>query len=127
MVETKPSEKPLPAEAFELAVKLRDAHQMAADALSEWLERQGPKEEHHTQSEPKDPHKYDPLPWEKKKGARGIYDQTSQKLSQNSSLWQELAAWLQKNKGKARLGDYFYWTFENDPTIVGRKELKPKA
>ncbi len=111
----------------ELAAKLRDASQMAADAWNEWFERHEQKEKRKTESEPKDAHIYDPLPWEKKEGARGTYDQTSRQASKNSPLWQELLAWLQKNKGKARLGDYFYWIFENDPSIVGRKELKPKG
>jgi hypothetical protein len=126
MVETKSAEQFPPTSDVELALKLRDAHQMAVDALNEWLEHHEPKNLK-VENQPKDLHKYDSLPWEKKEGTRGIYNQTSQKASQNSPLWQELAAWLQKNKGKARLGDYFYWTFENDPSIVGRKQLKPKA
>ncbi len=102
---------------IELAVRLCDAHQAAAYAWDEWPERHGPKDRE-TGSEPKDLYRYDALPWEKKEGTRGTYAQTSCRACQNRPFWQELLAWLEWNKGKARLGDYFYRIFD-DLSCVG--------
>jgi len=71
-----------------------------------------------------DARRFDGLFWEKRQGSKGEFEQTSEKANSNSTLWQELRAWLEKNKGKARLGGHFFWQFSNDPSVVGRKKVK---
>jgi len=105
-------------EEIEFFVKARDAHQMLADAYNELLERKNPYKE-----SPKDATRFADLSWEHKEGKRGPYLQTSAKANNNSDLWKELKAWLSKNQGKAKLGHDFFWQFENDPNIIGKKTL----
>ena len=104
--------------SVDFLVKLRDAAVMISDACEEYLEKLAPKEEK------KDAHKYDSLFWETKQGNKGEYEQTSEKANGNSELWQDLKSWLEKNQGKARLGEFFFWQFSNEPTTVGRKKTK---
>jgi hypothetical protein len=77
-----------------------------------------------TQKEgPQDPSKYDTIFWETATGSRGEYQKTSEKATQNHPIYQELLQRLKKNKGKARIGDYFYWQFDKNPTTIGRKKV----
>ncbi|MCW3985317.1 MAG: hypothetical protein NWE91_02770 [Candidatus Bathyarchaeota archaeon] len=72
----------------------------------------------------KDTHTYDALFWEPKEGQRGKFEQTSKSANNNSTLWQDLKAWLEKNNGKAQLGEHFIWQFSTDQNVVGRKKTK---
>ena len=56
----------------EFLVKVRDAHQMLADAYNDFIESKSPIKN-------KDPHKYDGLFWERKQGGKGEFEQTSSK------------------------------------------------
>ena len=106
--------------SVEFLVKLRDACQMIADAANEQLEKMAPPEVKG------DPAKYDNIFWETTTGSKGEYEKTSEKATQNHPIYQELLQRLKKNKGKARIGDYFYWQFDKDPTTIGRKKLASK-
>jgi hypothetical protein len=104
--------------SVEFLVKLRDAAQMVANAANEQLEKMAPPEVKASEED------YDKLFWEKTTGAKGEYEKTSKKATQNHPIFQALQERLKKHNGKGRFAPYFYWTFDKDPDTIGRKKLK---
>ena len=103
--------------SVDFLVKLRDAHQQAADALNEELEKHAPP----------DVIEYDPekILWTKATGPKGpyeIYPAFQQKPTMTAD-YTALLEDLKKHKDKLQHGGLFYWKFDDNIT-VGRKPAR---
>jgi len=101
--------------SVEFLVKLRDAAQLIADAANEQLERITP-------AEVRDSGDFDTLFWEDREGAKGLYQQTSKKATNNHEIFQALQAILKEHKGFYHIGAYKYWFDNNNPDIIDRRK-----
>ena len=105
--------------SIETLFKLRDAIQMAADALNEELEKHAPSDVKATEWEPSE------IKWVEAEGMRGPYQKypgTNQK-EESTSDYQNLIQDLVNHKEKLTKDGYFYWLF-SDGATVGRKKQK---
>jgi len=67
---------------------------------------------------------FDQLPWENKTGGeKGPFQQTSEKASQNSSLWQALKAKLKENKGFWQNQGFKFWFDMQQETVIDRRKI----
>jgi len=101
-------------------IKLRDAHQMIADAYNEEIELYKPAEAIEITA-------YNPenLAWNTAQGSKGPFQAYPKRGEQpnKTSDYTNLLADIKQHKGKLSRAGLFYWLFENGTTI-GRKETK---
>jgi hypothetical protein len=106
---------------IDFLIKQRDGAQMVAegaqiiaDACNERLERLAPPE----------PKELDlvKLAWEKRKGEKGEYEQTTEVASQNSNAWKQLKAKLKEHKGFWQNSGYKFWFHQQDETVIDRRK-----
>lgn len=79
--------------SVELCVKLRDAHQMAVDALNDELEKKAPVEAKYDSKD------FDQLAWSVKEGTKRSYEQTTKEANRNSEIFQALQSILKEKNG----------------------------
>ena len=71
---------------------------------------------------PTDPAEYDKLFWEKREGAKGIFERTSKKATNNHSTFQALQKTVKEHKGFCHIGGYRYWFDQNDEDVIDRRK-----
>jgi len=64
------------------------------------------------------------LPWEKRQGEKGEYEQTSERASQNSDVWKQLKAKLKEHKGFWQNSGYKFWFHQQDETVIDRRKAQ---
>lgn len=96
---------------IEMLVKLRDALQMGADALEEYIQTKAPVDKRW------DPNK---IRWEKAEGTRGPYEKSSNESSEDA---RNMLKDLKDHNGRMWRQGYFYWVFDDQATC-GRKRKK---
>ena len=101
---------------IEFFVKLRDAAQMMADAANEYLEKQAPAS---VRAKAED---FDKLFWEDREGAKGPYQQTSKKTTNNHEIFQALQSILKSHNGFCKIGAYNYWSHQGNVDVVDRRK-----
>jgi len=103
--------------SIDLYVKLRDAHQQAADALNEEIEKHAPP----------GVVEYDPekIQWTRTEGKNGVYERfpAYQQKPSISADYTNLLDDLKRHQGKLQKAGLFYWLFDDNITI-GRKPAK---
>lgn len=100
---------------IDFLVKIRDGLALIQDACTERLEKMAPPE-----AKDLDLTK---LPWETKHGvAKGDYEQTSEKASQNCDVWKELKAKVKEHKGFWQNNGYKLWFHQQDETTIDRRK-----
>jgi hypothetical protein len=60
--------------------------------------------------------------WEKKPGAKGEFEQTSERANGNSPLWQQLKAKLKEHQGFCQHQGFKYWFDNRDECVVDRRK-----
>ena len=63
------------------------------------------------------------LPWQKKTGTKGEFEQTSEKVNNNSELWQQLRAKLKEHSGFRQYRGYKYWFDRQQGSVVDRRKI----
>jgi hypothetical protein len=101
--------------SVDFLVKLRDAHQMAADALNEEIEKRAPAEVKH------DAKDFDKLAWTEKTGQKGIYQQTTKEANNNSELFRDLQKIIKDHKGFYQLGGFKLWFDRSNEDVIDRR------
>lgn len=101
--------------SVDLLVKLRDAHQMAADALNDEIEKKAPVEVKHDSKD------FDKLAYTEKQGSKGPYYQTSKEANNNSQLFQDLQKIVKDHKGFCQFGNFKYWFDRSNEDIIDRR------
>jgi hypothetical protein len=102
-------------------VKLRDSHQMAVDALTEYLEALAPPGTPRAAAPAAGTGKgYDieKIRWEDATGDKGPFQKSS---DANSPDFKALLQDVQAHKGKLTAGGFFIWVFQDGVTL-GRKK-----
>lgn len=105
--------------SIDLLVKLRDAHQQAADALNEELEKHAPPGVIEYEWNPEN------IKWVTAEGTKGPYERypAHEQEAESSENYKNILKDLEAHKGKLTKDDYFYWLF-SDGATVGRKKRK---
>ena len=98
----------------EALVKLRDAFRMAGEAIDEYVDSLGPKEDVGLTWNP------DKINWVTAEGAKGKYQRSE---DVNNPDFKALLKDLASHSGRMRNQGYFYWSFQNG-TTVGRKQVQ---
>lgn len=111
-------EQPL---SVDLYVKLRDAHQMLADAYNEHLEKMVPSEVNYGEKD------FDSLKWEMKSGTKGDYQQTTKEANDNNEVFQALKQILQDHKGFWQSPNYKFWVHSGNPDVIDRRLKKTEG
>ena len=60
--------------------------------------------------------------WEKKRGSKGEFEQTSEKTNQNSDAWKALVAKLKEHHGFWQDSSFKYWFHVKNEAVVDRRE-----
>lgn len=102
--------------SVEFLVKLRDAAQMVVDAANEQLEKTAPVGAKYNDKD------FDKIFWENREGAKGSYQQTSKRATNNHEIFQALQAILKEHKGFCTIGAYKYWFDNNNPDVIDRRK-----
>lgn len=100
---------------IELALKVRDALQMAADAYNEYVEKRAPPQVKYGEKD------FGKLPWADLKGNKGPFQRTSKKACNNSEIFQALQTILRDHKGFCGIGVYKYWFDNQNPDVIDRR------
>ena len=102
--------------SVETLLKLRDAIQMAADALNEELEKHAPAETKELEWIPEE------IKWVQAEGKRGLYERypDANQKAESTTDYKNMLTDLESHKGKLTREGRFYWLF-SDNTTVGRK------
>jgi len=97
---------------IDFLVKLRDALQMAAEAVDEYLESMVPLEVRDWNPEN--------IKWQQAQGPSGPYERADPKENVGNPDFEALIADLDQHNGKLTKQNWFYWKFTNGD-FVGRK------
>lgn len=102
--------------SVEFLVKLRDAHQQAADAINEELEKKAPVE---AKIDTKD---FDELAWTEKEGTKAVYEQTTKEVNKNNDIFLALQQILVDHKGFVQISGWKYWFHREDKDTIDRRK-----
>ena len=105
--------------SVETLLKLRDAIQMAADAVNQELEKHAPPETKQLEWNP------DRIKWVQAEGRQGTYERypDANEKAEFTTDYSNMLADLKRHNGKLTRDGYFYWLFTDSDTI-GRKRRK---
>ena len=101
--------------SVDLAVKMRDGHQMLADAWNEYLETLAPAVVKYDEQD------FDKLAWTQKEGSKGPYMQTTKEANNNNKIFQGLQQILKEHNGFFQTSSSKYWTHRDNPDIIDRR------
>jgi hypothetical protein len=101
--------------SVDLLVKLRDAHQQAADALNEEIEKHAPPE---VKTEKPTEAQFNSFQWTTKTGTRGDYQQIE---NDNSQGFKILAEYVKSKGGFCNIYGFKTWFHNNNENIIDRK------
>ena len=100
---------------LETKLKLRNAFLMAADALTEDIEKQAPPE---VKNEKPTESQFNGLPWTLKKGTRSDYEQTENNTSPEFKI---LSNYVKAHGGFCNIFGFKVWLHNNNENLVDRK------
>ena len=66
---------------------------------------------------------FNKLPWEEKKGEKGLFQQTSERANQNSDLWKALKAKVKEHQGFWQNQGFRYWFDMKQETVIDRRKV----
>ena len=65
---------------------------------------------------------FNKLPYEKKQGTKGEYQQTSKRSTNNSDVFQALQKKLREHNGFWRHQEFKYWFHQQDQDVIDRRK-----
>lgn len=65
---------------------------------------------------------FNKLPWEKKQGTKGEYEQTSKRSSNNNDIFQALQRKLKEKNGFWQHQGFKFWFHQQDQDVIDRRK-----
>ena len=65
---------------------------------------------------------FNKLPYEKKQGTKGEYEQTSKRSTNNSDVFQALQKKLREHNGFWQYKEFKYWFHQQDQDVIDRRK-----